>query len=294
LLCPSLANDFRVNHVDYDQSTKLLRIHVADKQYGSFASWKYVVARFRSFGDVTSYRWADAIETFCTNYESRYIPEDATQQEPFSQINIPDSSKSLSIETALAQIDASPGLPIYITRFVEENKVIKYKEAIFSQPLLDMLDYNNRDALTSYLFASGGLPHFLSITEKKRSDWYWVVVRNGLSKEGVIVDEEHSTYVITKCKEKKPVIEKHYWIYERKKDQPDEAVSIYIYKEDPSRPLPNESTSNEMLAIPGNDSSQNNGTKDLQRTFFKKFYNEDFLDPEVILKRTCTYRILAK
>jgi len=285
LLCPSLANDFRINHVDYDQSKKLLRIHVADKQYGSFASWKYVVARFRSFGDVTSCGWADAIKIFCTNYERRYAP----QQEPSSQKKILDISTSLNIETALSRIDAGPGVPLYITHFVEENNVIKYKEAILSQPLLDMLDYN-RDALTSYLFTSGGLPHFLSTTEKDRSDLYWVDLRTALSKE-VVVSEEHSTYLITKSQEKKPVIEKHYWIYERKKGYPDEAVCIYVYKEDPSRLLPNEPTSNEVLAMHSNDSSQSNRAKDVQ-AFFKKFYNEDFLDPEAILKSTCAYRIL--
>jgi len=201
-----------------------------------------------------------------------------------------DISTSLNIETALSRIDAGPGVPLYITHFVEENNVIKYKEAILSQPLLDMLDYN-RDALTSYLFTSGGLPHFLSTTEKDRSDLYWVDLRTALSKE-VVVSEEHSTYLITKSQEKKPVIEKHYWIYERKKGYPDEAVCIYVYKEDPSRLLPNEPTSNEVLAMHSNDSSQSNRAKDVQ-AFFKKFYNEDFLDPEAILKSTCAYRILT-
>jgi len=291
LALPPLSTYFRVNHVEYEKSRQFTRIYVEDKQYGLFASWKYVVARFRSFGDMKAFVWADAIATFSANYEHWYIPGNAIQKERFSQFNIPNSSKSLSIETALAKIDVSPSVPFVITRFVEQNMIVAYKEMVLSQALLNILGYNNRDTLTSYLFAHGGLPHFYSITEKNRSDWYGTDLRNALSKDGVLVGEEHSTYLITRCKVKKPVIEQHFWICERKTYQSDEALCIYIYKEDPSRPTQIEPGSNEKLAMSSNDSSQRQRTKDVQK-FLKKFYNVDPINLKARLKTTCTYRIL--
>jgi hypothetical protein len=275
-------NFMRINTVQYDSDSQVIRLALQEKKNQvPIIPWGYLVERLKSFGQASSYQWAETIQEFCLSYEKMMAIKEKNAKallEAFGE-------KPGEMDPNEKRRDLLENSSILVIRYGMNEDVMTIKELIYNQNILSLTEYDAENMINFAL--NDGIPeifhHDDAVGENIR-----LVVQNFFNPKVMNALPEFDTYLLTKDNYRKPVTLKMHVFHEYKEETGYEVELVLSFKEDPNRML-----------LKVDDMEQNQGRineleakeKDIQ-IFLKKFYGQNYIGKVYNSKKICRWRKL--